>query len=312
MYTLDSIEKQSYSHLEIIVVDDSSTDASLKLIEQFRVRMMNSLGIAIKVIVHEQNMGVTNARNTGLDNATGEFIYHIDADDWIEPDAIELMVNEAVGTEADIVGFNWWLTFSQNEREMKQPQFSDPWQALERMMIGTMKWNVWMFLVRHELYINNKIRFIPNMNMGEDMIMTMKLFSCSNKVVYLDRTLYHYNQSNINSMTKTYSEKHIKEVTFNVEELERFLLNSNFGAKSKPLINCLKLNIKLPLLISNKNSQYDRWRSWFSEANGEVTSNKNVSLRIRLLQWAAVHKKDWIIKLHYYLVIRLVYGVIYK
>src|SRR5690606_5843396 len=97
-----------------------------------------------------------------------------------------------------------------------------------------------------------------------------------------------------------------------VKEVECFLLKSKFANKTKHLINYLKLNIKLPLLISDKNSQYVCWRSWFPEVNKMVMSNKDMALRIRLLQWAATNKQDWIIKLHYYLVVRLVYGIIYK
>lgn len=310
--TLNSLIKQTYSRLEIIIVDDCSTDDSLMLVNQYVEQMKKDSEAQVKVFLHEQNMGVASARNTGLDHATGEFICYVDADDWIEPNAIELMVDKAMTSKADIVGFNWWLSFKQNERKMKQPKFSDSRQVIEWMMIGKMRWNLWMFFVTRDLYTANSIRFIPDMNMGEDMMVMMKLFICADRVAYLDNALYHYGQSNINSLTKVYSEKHMKEVTYNMKELERFLVDSKFVDNSERLINGLKLNIKLPLLISNADSQFNRWRSWFPEVNSLAMANRHIAWRIRLLQWAASHKQDWILKLHYYLVNRLVYGVIYN
>jgi hypothetical protein len=78
------------------------------------------------------------------------------------------------------------------------------------------------------------------------------------------------------------------------------------------LINYLKLNIKLPLLISENKSQYQKWLTWFPEANDFVMENKTLPLRTRLLQLAAVKKQFWYIKLYNKVVIRLVYGILYK
>ena len=309
--TCRSLRRQTYTSLEVILVNDGSTDGSLELINKYDTYLRECLDIQVQVLSHSQNRGVAAARNTGLDAATGEYIYFLDADDWIEPDAIELMIGAAIATDADIVGFNWWLSFKQNARKMKQPAFLNSAQAIDWMMIGKMRWNLWAFFVKRNLYKVNSIRFVPGMNMGEDMTVMIKLFSCTNKVTYLNQALYHYGQSNTESLTKVYSEKHMNEVAHNVEELERFL-SSKFKTDIIPLINYLKLNIKLPLLISSKSHEYNRWRSWYREANSLATANRQVSLRIRILQWAAANKQDWILRLHYYLVIKLIYGIIYK
>jgi len=309
--SLDSLNNQTYDTLELIFINDASSDTSPVIIKDF-IEGNRDKNFEIKVINHEQNKGVAAARNTGLDVAIGEYVYFLDADDWIEPDAIELMVKEAMSTDADIVGFNWWLSYKKNERNMKQPVFLNSILAIEWMMIGKMRWNLWLFLVKRDLYDVNSIRFIPGMDMGEDMAVMIKLFIYADKVTYLDKALYHYGQSNTESLTKVYSDKHIEEVTYNTKELEGFFLSNEFGGNFISLINYLKLNIKLPLLISNQSSQYNRWRSWFAEVNHLATANKDVSLRIRILQWAAANKQDWVLKLHYYLVIKIMYGVIYK
>lgn len=309
---LTSLRKQSYRSLELVFVNDCSVDQSLAMLERFAMECATSSTRIIKILNHESNKGVASARNTGLEEATGEYIYYVDADDTLEYNAIELLVDRALTTNADIVGCNWFLSFEKNERKMNQPSFSSPMDALEKLLQGNLRWNLWLFLVKRSLYFSHELKFIPGMNMGEDMMMMIKLFTIANRVSYLDEALYHYGQSNSESLTKVYSQKHREQVSANLIEVERFLSKSRFAKEIIPLIDFLKLNIKLPLLISDKTQQYELWRSWFSEVNDKVSSNKAVSLRIRLLQWAAANRQDWLIKIHYYVFVRLVYGLIYR
>ncbi len=82
---LDSILNQTYPNIEVIVIDDGSPDRSGEIAENYKQKDRR-----IKVI-HQENGGLSVARNSGLDNATGEFVCFIDSDDWIEPDYLELL-----------------------------------------------------------------------------------------------------------------------------------------------------------------------------------------------------------------------------
>ncbi|WP_156308033.1 glycosyltransferase family 2 protein [Sphingobacterium endophyticum] len=305
---LDSLEEQTYKDLQIIFVNDSSTDNSLNVLNQFKERT----SYQVEIISHERNRGVAAARNTGLDRAQGDYIYFVDADDAIDKNTIAESLKLATSENLDIVGFSWYLTFEKNERKMHQPSFDSPFDAIEKMMRGTMRWNLWLFLFKSSIFQNYGIRFIEGKNMGEDLMVAIKLFCNSEKVGYLDRHFYHYGQSNASSLTKTYSDSHIEQVTANVNEVEKFLKSSIFSNKIGNLMNYLKLNIKLPLLISEKTTQYTKWLNWFPEANSFVMENKTLPLRTRLLQLAAVKKQFWLVKLYNKVVLRLVYGVLYK
>ncbi|MBB6500967.1 glycosyltransferase family 2 protein [Pedobacter cryoconitis] len=309
---LESLKAQSYQYLELLFINDCSVDKSAELIRSFAEKWQNDKYIQVKLLEHEQNMGVAAARNTGLDQATGTYIYYVDADDSIETDAIEMAVQCALKNDADIVGFNWFLTFSNNKRRMNQSTFNTAWEAISLMLCGRMRWNLWLFLTKRSLYENNNIRFIPGNNMGEDLMVSIKLFSRAQRVIYLDKALYHYRQSNTQSLTKTYSAQHISQVTENVKEVELFLRNSKFENKIGDLFFYLKLNIKLPLLMSQKTLNYSCWVNWFPEANEFVLKNKSLPLRTRILQWLAVHKQYWALKLYNLLVFRIIYGVLYK
>lgn len=309
---LESIDDLNYPYLELLFIDDYSADNGFEVVQHFITSWCDGTDRIAKIISHSNNRGVAAARNTGLDNASGKYIYYVDADDQLEPNTISDAVSLATQTDADIVGFNWYLAFEMNKRKMMQPAISSPTDALKKMMNGSMRWNLWLFLVKRSLYENNQIRFLPGMNMGEDLLVMIKLFAVSKNVVHLDRHYYLYRQSNSESLTKTYSETHMLQVNKNVDQAINFLQEKSLSFDLEKHAAFLKLNIKLPLLISHKISQYQRWQNWFPEVNQYAGTNTANSWRTRLLERWAFSGQFWLIKLYYYLVIRVVYGIIYK
>ncbi|OJU35268.1 MAG: glycosyl transferase family A [Bacteroidales bacterium 45-6] len=311
LHSLKSIMSQHQSWIELIVVDDCSTDRSASIVNE-TIASSTRQDMSIVLLRHENNRGVAAARNSGLDAATGKYIYYVDADDRIEPYTLEKLVREAESAGADIVGHNWYLSFEGNERKMHEPGFANPSEALRLMMAGAMRWNLWLFLVRKSLYDEHQIRFIEGLNMGEDMMVMLKLFANAEKVSFIDEALYHYMQTNVSSLTKTYSEEHIRQVTANVGEAEKYLDKSSYSDKLNVYIYQLKLNIKLPLLISDDKKRYQQWIDWFPEANFQIMHNKYLPLRIRLLQLAASKRQFWLVWLYYRIVVKFMYGIIYK
>ena len=305
---LNSILKQSYSEIEVIVINDCSTDDSLSKLQEFTRRFKDRC-YSLKIITHEVNKGVASARNTGLKNATGEYIYYVDADDWIEPNTIELLASEATTQQAEIVGCNWFLSFEKNERQMNQPVFTSSKDALERIMLGVMRWNLWLFLVKHSLYEENKICFISGANMGEDMMVMLKILSKAERVSFVNKPLYHYSRLN-NTVTANYSLKHVGEVSKNMQEVEVFFRKNGMSFDSSLLQ--LKLTIKLPLLFTGKKQDFLLWREWFSEANKVVLQNKCLPLHTKIIQWCAYKHLYLPIKLYNAIVLKFIYGILYK
>ena len=97
-----SLFRQSYTEIEYIFVDDCSSDRSVEVLLQVAERYPQ-LQQQIRILHHESNRGVAAARETGLAAATGEYVYWVDADDWIEPDAIEKMVVRSEQGQKDII-----------------------------------------------------------------------------------------------------------------------------------------------------------------------------------------------------------------
>lgn len=281
---LKSLGGQSFRDIEVIFVDDCSTDCSPRMLEEFASCVS---GLSVRIIRHDKNRGVAAARNTGLEAAGGDYICFVDADDSLEPDAISKAAAKAMETDADIVGWDWILSAGSGRRYMRQADYSCAEDALKALMAGTMRWNLWLFMVRRSLY--EDIHFVPGMNMGEDMMATLRLFMKADRVSQLHESFYCYIQTE-QSVSKTMSDENIRQVSANLEMAHQSLLQSRYKYLEVPYISYLKLYVKRPLLISTDKGDYRKWAAWYREADIYAWNNRHLPLRMRLLQkMAAMH-----------------------
>ena len=213
--------------------------------------------------------------------------------------------------DADIVGCEWFISFAQNERHIKQRDVQRGVDLFRGFASGIIRWNLWLFMVRRSLYEQNGIRFLPGMNMGEDMMVMMKLALISNRVSIVHKPLYHYSQTNTGAQTKNWSKEKRDQVTANVKEVEAFC-RQNYGDSFDLELDFLKQSVKLPFIISDRRDDYKIWAGWFPESDKSIRRNKSLPFRTRGLQLAAANRQYWILWLYYKLINRLVYGLLYK
>lgn len=306
---VQSLCSQTLSNIELVFVDDCSPDNCQEELRQLLDLYQNNT-IRVLIEKHEKNRGVAAARNTGVAKATGEFIYYVDADDYIEPNTLELLYLKAVQDNLDIVGCEWFLTYCKSERHVGMPDTKTGLEMFHLMTNGVMRWNLWLFLVKRSLYVENGIHFVSGMNMGEDMMVMMKLSLCAKRTGVIHIPLYHYVQTNSNSLTKNY-QSYKRQITSNIESLEKFM-NDNGFCDYHQQIDKLKLAVKLPLLISSKKEDFEEWTNWFCDSNYLATQKYGISFRTYLLQMAAIRRQFWYIKLYYFFIIKFIYGIIYK
>lgn len=304
-----SLLEQTLQEVEYIFVNDATPDKSIDILQTVMAEYPNRTR-QIKVLVHEKNKGLPAARNTGLAVACGEYIFHCDSDDYVEVDMLEQLYGEAVKKNADIIWCDWFLTFEKNERYMKQPDYSDSQEALKAMLSGGMKYNVWNKLVKRSLYLDHQICFPEGYGMGEDMTMMM-LFVHAKNVAYLSKAFYHYVKLNTGAFSQTYSDKHLIELQHNVNRIVSFMQHDYGNTLDKELA-FFKLDVKFPFLISSDTRKYILWKEWYTEANPYILQNKNISTRSRWLQWFAWKNQFWVVRLYHVLLMKVVYGLLYK
>lgn len=305
----ESLMRQTLEDVEYIFVNDATPDGSMTVLQNVLDRYPQKSDCAI-ILNHAQNKGLPAARNTGLNIAQGEYIFHCDGDDFADEKMLEEMYATAKSKDSDIVWCDWFLSYGKKERYMKQPSFPNAMDGLKAMLSGAMKYNVWNKLVRRSLYKENGISFPSMYGMGEDMTMIM-LFSCAKKVGYLNKAYYHYVKLNENAFSQTYSDIHLTELRYNVDRLVAYL-RGKYGNDLEQEIMSFKLDVKYPFLITDDRNRYRLWQSWFVEANPYIWKNKRVSFRARLIQWMASKKQYWFLSLHYKVMYKLLYRIIYR
>lgn len=306
---IHSLCSQTYRHIELIFVNDCSKDDTVSVVEN--ILASENIGeLEYRIVSHERNMGVAAARNTGLDAAKGKYIYYVDSDDYIEPDTIECLVREAEDGNKDIVSCEWLLEFGTNARHMVQPDFTTGEDLFRQMCYGKARWNLWLFLVKRSLYEDNHIRFVPGVNMGEDMMVMLKLATHARKASVVHRPYYHYIQTNVDAISKDIR-PYIGQIKDHVSEVENYV-SQNVGKQYDSLIDQLKLSLKLPLLISDKKSSYIQWLELWPETNNRISDNPELSWRTKLVQNAASRRLFFVLYLYYWCVIKVVYGILYK
>lgn len=306
---VDSLFEQTLSDVEFIFVDDATPDKSMDMLLH---SIDNHPQCKDKVVIlhHAENKGLPAARNTGLAVAKGEYIFHCDSDDFMDARMLEDLYQSAKEDGADIVWSDWYLSFANRERYMKQPSYSDVKETVRAMLSGVMKYNVWNKLVKRSLYVDNGVKFPDGYGMGEDMTMIM-LFAYAKKVKYIHKAYYHYVKINSNAFSQTYSDKHLQELRFNVDRIIAFV-ERTFGNEFKKELAFMKLEAKFPFLLSGNQNKLDTWKKWYPEANAYIMQNKNLSLRSRLLQWCA-SKEYWSpVKLYSWIFNRIIYGIVYR
>lgn len=304
--SLESLRAQTFRDFEAVFVDDGSTDRSPEILEAFAAES----GIACRYVRQERNSGVAAARNRGIKESHGDYLAFLDADDTLVPNALETIAAAADG--ADIVGWDWLLGFEQNARPMRQASYDTPLQAIQNLMGGTMRWNLWLFALRREWLLAEGLRFIVGANMGEDMQLMIGAFAKAGRVVQLRETLYRYNAVSATSISRQFTPERRREIEENLAAALRTVAASPYAAELAPYADYLKLFLKLPLLIGTDRALYRLWYEWFPESNAAAMGNKALPLRTRLLQALAARRQWWSVSLYYRLVYQVVYGLIYK
>ena len=295
--------------VQYLFINDCTKDLSVERLQEV-VGRYPELKNQIFVINHEVNKGLPSARNTGLKAARGEYIMHVDGDDYCEPDAIRLLYESAVVNDSDFVWCDYYITFPNKRRVISQPCYATPVEAGKGMLHGAMKYNVWNKLCRRCIYEKNGITFPDGYSMGEDLTMIMVALNAS-RCSFVKEPLYNYVQSDT-QMTACYDEKKLDELSYNCRRITGYIDRKFPDLHLESEYSALQLLMKWPFLLDGKLSSFRRWLEWFPESGKYIWQTKGVNTRIKLVEWCASKRMFPVIWLHYILIIRLFYGIMYR
>lgn len=236
---LSSILRQTLKDIEIICVNDGSTDSSIEIINKYK-RIDERISV-----IDKENAGYGHSMNCGLDAARGDFIGIVEADDYIDHDSYEILYNTAIEQNVEVVKANFYKYFSQqkkNEYTKVLPfnQYNKLVNPRENTEIFRVLPCIWAGIYKRELINSNRIRFTETPGASyQDTAFNFKIWACANRVWFLDRAFLHYRQDNENSSVK--SKAKIYSVCDEYHEIESFLnLNCKEGKGLITLKNAIK------------------------------------------------------------------------
>lgn len=187
---LDSIIRQTYSNLEILLVDDGSKDSSGEIAEEYAVKDDRIC------VVHQKNAGVSAARNIALDRATGDYICVMDQDDILSREYIEYFYKLIAENDAEIAytptADKFWGIPHSDRADLFKAQVIEGDEAVIRMLYHKIVIAPWNKMISRVLIEKNHIRFNPDYFGGEGFAFSVECFQCAKRVVVGDKKVYHY------------------------------------------------------------------------------------------------------------------------
>lgn len=225
-----SIVKQTYSSIEIIFVDDGSTDNSAELLEKFK-----ALDSRVRVF-RKENGGVSSAKNTGLKYANGDYITFIDPDDYVSNDYVEYLLSLVSDNDADIAYttkfFDNYHT-TQVDEELIKVVDSD--EALYQILTYQISVAVWNKIYKKGLLLDNNIFFYEDIFMGEGFNFNILAFKYAKKIAISNKKIYFYRRDNNNSATTKFKIEKWENAILAIERIKGNL-QSNTNLKVKDAI----------------------------------------------------------------------------
>lgn len=207
--SLNSVIRQTYKNLEILIIDDGSTDVSGSICDEY------AIDIRVRVI-HQDHMGPSQARNAGIEASTGDYIAFLDSDDVLHPEFVQRMLTAMIKYAPDVV-------VCKNDRQSgagEGNQILDRKKALIELVCGQISWNVWSKLFTKKSLEN--IRFPLETSRGEDMVFILRVFDLCSTVIELDEILYRYRERP-GSLTYTWTIDAFNEAAWSQQFLNTFI-----------------------------------------------------------------------------------------
>lgn len=284
---VDSLINQSLTNIEILLINDGSTDDSAAICERYAAN-----DCRIKVF-HRTNHGVAATRQFGLEHVSGIYVIHADPDDWVDIDMYERMYNTALREQSDLVISDYIEEYGTKKESIIIKQkptalnsdsiLTDMYTCFHgRTLLYGSSWNK---LVRTDIIRKYKINFIQGYNISEDRLFFTRLLNNQLKVSYCPNTYYHYDLvTNMNSLVRGITKDKIEERIRIIKKLREYQTSDSI---SNGIIN---MEIYAAYLaLCNQVYSKDEYIQIFKHLKGiRIFTSKYSQLQFRLIAYTSV------------------------
>ena len=276
---IDSILAQTYPDFELILVDDGSPDSCGRICDDY------AKGDNRIKVVHKVNGGISSARNAGLEVAKGEWIMHVDGDDWIEPDMIESLIEAAQITGADMV-FGDFMKYGPSAGYNKLPTWSsDKIKSMSNYLAYTMT-TIWGSIAKRSLYADHSLKSPEGISYCEDFHLIVRLCHFAKKVVNVHRPFYHYRYRPTSIMSNM-SRKTEADEQWACQDTIRFFKEQGVYEDYRKVMSWRVLKSAQELLLDP--AGHKRFMELFNDGREFIFSCPFVNRKIKMLAWMLTH-----------------------
>ena len=240
---------------EIIAVDDGSPDRSGEMADTLLSKIKGCQ------VVHQVNKGLSEARNTGLNEAKGDYVWFVDSDDWIENESVSLILSKIENIHPDVIKIRAYNVYQDGKRVERQPQYFEDLNISGRdegpksFCNTPAQFNI----MRRDWILTNRLSFMPGVY-HEDNEFIPKMYWFAKNIGFINRPIYNYRQ-NPNSITHALNPKKSFDLIKVCNSLSSFIITNDIG-KDKTFYNALAIFISISLnnafhniVIQNKDEQ---------------------------------------------------------
>ena len=277
-----SLFEQTLDDIEYIFVDDCSPDNSMEILaeimKEYPSRAQNTI-----ILKHEQNTGQSGARRDGMKIASGEYIIHCDADDWVDLDMYESMYNKAVSENVEAVCCDIVLEFDKGSRTLSVCKDYEDHQLMYdcKAPISVEYFSMCNRLVSRKVYERATIVPFKGVNMWDDVGLSIRVRYHVKDTAVINRGFYHYNRFNETSTTRRPMLDRAREQALCIDFIEDFFKKENAWDKYRLFISYLKIHSIEELFFY----EADAWREGFKDAGKDLWKLRKLYRRSRLIKY---------------------------
>lgn len=201
-----SLFEQTYDNIEYVFVNDCSPDNSIYVLTE-TLKNYPYRQEQVKIVEQQRNRGLACARNKALESSTGDFVLHVDSDDYLEKNTVEVLCRILHNNDVDILSYGLFIEHRNYTKVIKKPEGLDKKRIIIGLLDGSFFHSICGNLIRRSLYTDNAVKAIEGLNMAEDYQVIPRLAYWANKIAVVNIPLYHYDYTNEKSYMHVFSVK---------------------------------------------------------------------------------------------------------
>ncbi len=258
-----SLFEQTYENIEYIFVDDCTKDGSIDILKKVLEEYPNRVR-QVTIIHHEKNRGLAAARNTALDASTGEFLMHVDSDDYLRIDAVAVLVEKMELSHSDVVVFNYVVVDGAKSRINSFCECSKK-ELIRSYLLNRLPASMWNKIYRSFFYKGTGIKSIEGLNQGEDYVVVPRIIEKAQCISFCDEPLYYYELDNSKSYSNNISLKAVENMYNADTVLFQYFSDKNRRTEFEDCLPLLFVRSALFLVKSSSIKNYENIRAVYKD-----------------------------------------------